>query len=345
MKGQFEVQFNWIFILIAGAVILAFFFSIVLKQRTLSDERLALTLANELDAITTGASIAKGAAQTLPLPKTGIDFQCSDECTCTFSIGRTSKNYRDKLIFAPHRIEGDTIVFWTLDWNTPFRAANFLLVTNDRIKYFFVHDDSAASQQLVAATRALLPEQANADFVTLEDVDCSDNLCVKNENYVRVKFVFLNTDPNFGSLQLDDSFSDTELAATHITPGIITFFKRTSKTAASFTESTSFYAGDTTMFAAIFADDETMYRCNLQSALGKLSYVSDILRARVDTFREDATLADHCSYNTGTLENIGRVAADQRITLNEGISELGTLVSTLIDENELLLRQSCPTVY
>jgi hypothetical protein len=345
MKGQFEVQFNWIFILIAGAVILAFFFSIVLKQRTISEEKLALTLANELDAITTGASIAKGAAQRLALPKAGIDFQCSDDCACTFNIGRVSKDNRDKLIFAPHHIEGDDIVFWTLDWNVPFRATNFLFVTNDRVKYFFVNDDSAESQQLVAKVKALLPEQANADFVTLEDVDCSDGECVKNENYVRVKFVFLSTDPNFGGLQLDDSFSDTELAAAHITPGVITFFKRVSKVSPDFDEATSFYAGDATLFAAIFSDDEAMYRCNMQSALGRLSYVSNILETRVNTFREDPLLLDHCSYNTGTIENIGRIASEQHTILNEGLGELQGLSSTLIDENEVLLRQSCPTIY
>lgn len=345
MKGQFEVQFNWVFILIAGAVILAFFFSIVLKQRTISEERLSLTLANELDAITTGASIAKGAAQRLPLPKAGIDFQCSDDCACAFTIGRVSKDNRDKLIFAPKHIEGEDIVFWTLDWTVPYRATNFLFITNDRVKYFFVNDDSAESQQLVAKVKALLPEQVNAAFVTLEDVDCSDGDCVKNENYVRVKFVFLNTDPNFGSLQLDDSFSDTELAAAHITPGAITFFKRVSKTSPDFDRTTSFYAGDATLFAAIFADDEAMYRCNLQSALSRLSYVSSILETRVNTFREDPALLDHCSYNTGTLENIGRVAAEQHVMLNEGISELPGLSATLIEENEVLLRQSCPTIY
>ena len=36
-KG-FELQFNWIFVLIAGALILAFFFTIAQKQRNLSQQ-------------------------------------------------------------------------------------------------------------------------------------------------------------------------------------------------------------------------------------------------------------------------------------------------------------------
>ncbi len=347
MKGQFEVQFNWVFVLIAGAVILAFFFSIVLKQRAISEQRLELTLAGELDAITTSASVAKGAAQRISLPKAGLDFTCSDECSCTFSVGSVTKDYRDKLIFAPSHIEGDTVVFWSLDWQIPFRATNLLFVTNDRIKYFFVHDDSAESEQLVGKVKALLPEQANSAFVTLSDVDCRTNPnCIKNENYIRVKFVFLNTDPAFGDLQLDDSFSDTELAAVHITPDALTFFKRDSKTATTFTPASAYYAGDATLFAAIFSADEPMYRCNIQAASRRLGYVARIIQSRMETFRADAAIIERgCAYNPETIARVATVGDEQGTSLSSGLTELRGLSLTLNDENEALLRQSCPTLY
>ncbi len=347
VRGQLEIQFNWIFILIAGTVILGFFFSIIVKQQSVSEQKLAISLVNELDAITTGASVAKGAAQRLDLPKAGIDFSCSEECACAFSIGKVSRDFKDKIMFAPKRIEGDEIVFWTLDWKVPFRATNFLFATNERIKYFFVADDSQESQQLRAKVQALVPEQVNADFITLTDVDCASTPdCVRNENYVQVKLVFLNIDPNFGGLQLHDSFAETTISAALITPDYVNFYKRKNLVSQEFDASRAYYVGDAGLFAAIFAEDEIMFRCNLQEASRKLSYVSKVLADRAEVFRGDAELiAQGCPYNPGTLEAIRMLAASQANELSADILALRDHASTLNIENDALLRQSCPTLY
>ncbi|MBI4151289.1 hypothetical protein HY492_04125 [Candidatus Woesearchaeota archaeon] len=347
VRGQLEIQFNWIFILVAGAVILGFFFSIIVKQQNVSEQKLAISLVNELDAITTGASVAKGAAQRLDLPKAGIDFACSSECTCSFSIGKVSRDFKDKLLFAPKRIEGDDIVFWTLDWKIPFRATNFLFATNERIKYFFVTDDSQESQQLKAKVQALIPEQVNADFITLADVDCNTNPeCVRNENYVQVKLVFLNIDPNFGGLQLHESFSDTTISAALITPDYVNFYKRKNLRSQEFDAARAYYVGDAGLFASIFAEDEQMFRCNLQEASRKLGYVSKVLADRMEVFRGDAELiAQGCPYNPGTLDAIRTLAVSQASALNADVLVLRDHASTLNIENEALLRQSCPTLY
>jgi len=47
-KRGIEMQFHWIFILIAGAIILAFFFSLVAKQKSLSEEKLSISSFKEL---------------------------------------------------------------------------------------------------------------------------------------------------------------------------------------------------------------------------------------------------------------------------------------------------------
>ncbi len=346
-RGQFELQFNWVFILIAGAVILAFFFSIIIKQQNLSEQRLAITLVNELDSITTSASVAKGAAQQLDLPKAGIDFACTDDCACAMSVGKVTRDYKDKLIFAPKRIEGDSVLFWTLDWKVPFRAVNFLFSTNERIKYFFVEDDSQESQQLLAKVKALIPKTVNAEFITISDVDCNANPdCVTNENYVQTKFVFLNINPEFGGLQLDDSFSDTQIGAVLISPNDVTFFKRKNLRSFEFDAERSYYVGDAGLFAAIFAEDEPMFRCNMQEASRRLSAVSGVIAARMETFRGDADLiARGCPYNPSTIDSLKTLALVQSNGLTQDINGVRDLMSTLTMENDALLRQSCPTLY
>ena len=94
-KKGFEMQFHWIFVLIAGAIILIFFFSLTQKQKSLSEERLAITLSTDIEAIFTGAIQAKGTAQLLRIPQPGIAFSCSEACECNFWIGRKATEFKE----------------------------------------------------------------------------------------------------------------------------------------------------------------------------------------------------------------------------------------------------------
>jgi len=341
-RGMLEVQFNWIFIIIAGAVILAFFFSIIQKQRSVSEEKLSLALINELDAITTGAASSKGSAQRIDLPRTGIDFGCSDECACAFRVGSLSRDYRDKIIFSPNHIEGKDIVFWTLPWNVPFRAGNFLYVTNDRIKYFFVSDSSTPSLQLKAQLQQELPDKINAEFIEPSQICSSDAGCVKNENYQQVKFVFLETTPSVTTFH--ESFKDTDITGVHLSGSQATFFKCYPQRTGDCEQSGALsYIGDAGLFATIFAYDDNMYRCNMQEAVKRLSYVAQVMENRAIVLQANGDLL-RCGYSTTNLEVLRSGAAAQV----DALADLGSLTvaaQSIAGENEALLRQSCPTIY
>jgi len=141
-KKGFELQFHWIFILIAGAIILAFFFAIASKQKDISEQKISITLSNDIEAIASGAGVTRGSVQPVPIPRITIEFSCSDLCDCSYSPGAGVSNpFMDNLIFAPGKIEGNEMLLWTLDWKVPFRVSNFVYVTNNRVKYFFVSDE------------------------------------------------------------------------------------------------------------------------------------------------------------------------------------------------------------
>ena len=56
-KAQIQVTFNWVYILIAGAVILLFFIGIVVKQKAVSEENLATDVVRVMESIFTGAGV------------------------------------------------------------------------------------------------------------------------------------------------------------------------------------------------------------------------------------------------------------------------------------------------
>jgi len=349
-RGMLEVQFNWIFILIAGAVILAFFFSIIQKQQSISEQKLALEVVNQIDAITTGAAVARGAAQRVDLPRSGIDFTCTDDCSCAFSVGPVTRDYQDKIIFSPQHIEGKEIVFWTQEWRVPFRVTNFLYITNDRIKYFFVYDENIPqSEQLKRQLEQELPAQINAEFITPSEICTGDTGCVKNENFLQVKFVFLETLPDIlsGSLGLlHDSFRTTDVTGLYVSSGQLTFFKCRKNRVGNCDSTPSLYVGDAPLYGAIFAYDETAYRCNLREATKRLSYVSHVLELRNNILFQDSELALRgCDYSIDTLGRLHATADSQVTAFTNALPTMAVDAAALEQENEALLLRSCPTIY
>ena len=58
-KAQIQVTFSWVYILIAGAVILLFFIGIVVKQKSISEENLATDVVRVMESIFTGAGVSE----------------------------------------------------------------------------------------------------------------------------------------------------------------------------------------------------------------------------------------------------------------------------------------------
>ena len=67
-KRAVEIQFNWIFILIVGALILVFFMMLVNRQRDISDIKLAVELLDDLEQIMTGQRVTVNRQDIIDMP-------------------------------------------------------------------------------------------------------------------------------------------------------------------------------------------------------------------------------------------------------------------------------------
>ncbi len=162
-----ETQFNWIFILIVGAVILGFFVFIVIKQKGASEAKFAGKVSQQLDTILVGAKVSSGAFQEIPTPEVTIEFGCDD-----YFIGPASQRLGNRIVFAPAIVEGRSIQTWTLDWNVPFKVTSFLYITAPTIRYYVIVkqiDDKAATEFYES-----LPAKLNKQIFTFEDFNNGD---------------------------------------------------------------------------------------------------------------------------------------------------------------------------
>jgi hypothetical protein len=354
-----ELQFNWIFILIAGAVILAFFFSVVQKQRSLSEQKLSITLASQMDAIYSGAIESKGTTQPLATPRPGLAFSCSEACECNYYIGNRATEFRDKLLFAPAVIRGEDGIAWSVEWKLPFRIANFLLLTSPRVKYYLVYEQGdAQSEQAHARVIKQFPREINAE--TLRSASDVYNRIVP-QGYDHTRFIFIGTDdaPRLESLNRD--FDGESVSAVWLRPRSgqseeVVFYEKADPDELDFNAYSLLLAGDASIYAAMFAADHSMYGCVMKRAFGKLATVARVHAKRADELQIEllAQGRPECPYILQNLQNVADAAGiisaaarlspedpDAPIALSNILSEQGTLQQ----QNNNLILQSCPELY
>jgi hypothetical protein len=354
------MQFHWIFILIAGGLILAFFFTVAQRQRAISQERLQLTLATDIENIFTGAIVSKGTAQSLPVPPQGIVFECTEGCECMFRIERAPRSFGDKSIFAPELLKERKIKVWAQELKLPYRATNFLYLTNPNIKYYFVHDegDKTLLQQLTKNIPLLREDEELVAFMDYENITTTQITALKAEEYEHIKFVFLNANPP----TLDDSFRKQSFSAIKIDQQGVAFYEKDGTRFRNVR--TLSYIGLPSLYAAIFSHDHIMYSCGLRTAFRKLSYVSKLYADRAAELQEKSIEAgrEWCNYGAidttqpcegtdpGTIIGILCEQHNLSKTLSSNLDQskivrLGALMPSLDSKNRNFVQQSCPELF
>lgn len=347
----FELQFHWIFVLIAGAIILAFFFSVVQKQRSISEERLSVTLSTDIDAVFSSALESRGTSQRLAVPESGISFSCSDVCDCNFWIGKKATQFGDKIIFAPGFLGEGKAVAWSLDWKVPFRAANFLFLMNPSDKYFFVMDSSnSRSRSLLARLNQSLPSDVPLSVISPGEISG----IVPYEG-LRYRFVFLDV-PASSPFGLDEDFKGIDVSAVYVNSvdKAVTFYSKDRKRL-SFTADSSLFLGDPGIFAAVFSDDKDMFECGMKKAFSRLSVVSSVLRSRASSLEGEMSSAGRsdCVYSASGMDYVADISSSAGVLADSSsfVADKGQfdIMAGAIDGlgglNSNLVQQSCPWIY
>ncbi len=132
MKAQ--EQFSWIFVVIAGAVILSFFVTFAFKYQSLQEEKLATELLINLDnAFFNLQSSPFNTFDTIEIPK-DVQITCN-----SLKIG--DRNYSNtNLIFSSKELN-DKMYIWYKPFNFPFKADNFYYITSPKNKFYLIAND------------------------------------------------------------------------------------------------------------------------------------------------------------------------------------------------------------
>jgi hypothetical protein len=353
-KATVSIQLNWILILIAGAIILVFFTTIVTKQKSVSEANIAETIQTDLQAIFSSAHISTGTSSIVDVPNTDLNFNCEG-----FKIGNQFAA-KFQYAFAPDLIksERNTLSIFSSDWSIPFRVTNFLYVTSPDVRYII---DESSDANLAQELEKQLPSryitrdgQSNL-FMNKELITDLNNIQDKN-NY-KVNLITFNKIPEM--TLLNNKLSKTK--PKHITGlnidiigctaeseekrldcyGDLTFFYFEEGVIKS---SSTTFIGKASLFAAIFASNYQTYECGMKNAFTRFHNVTKIyIQRTTDLAAADAdcqALLNDALNPLNTLDSI----------LHGG--DYSTLYSTAYDDpnglepqNENIIDRSCPVIY
>lgn len=347
-KAVVEIQFNWIFVLIAGAMILLFFIVIINKQRVVSNQKLAIDILNSMDKIIAGQKTSENRQDFINMYETEMSYLCGG-CDCTFSLAGMSKSKGNIVVFAPATMKSNTLLTWTQSWDMPFRVTNFVYMSVPEAKYYFISPSNSIKRNFIAN----LPVN-----LTYEVTDDLNAIKYKGEQKIRLVF-FSDIMPPPTPAGLKE-VSDPIITALVISGGSqnwyngngrLNFYKKKGNTfVEDFDEEGAANSykvlGMQTAYGAIYSDSFQSFRCNMDDAVKRLKLVADIYKERADQLSTDAMngqISQGCGAFYATAYFNGFNIAPEDIT--QKTLALYDSINLLVTFNDGAIINSCPRIY
>jgi len=293
-KGQIQLGFNWIYILIAGAIILLFFVSIVAKQKSSAEVQLSNDLVRILQSILTGAQVSEKTINTIDtsgLADYNLYFSCEDgfgEYGVEGGGGRVEAPI--EAIFSPAKIKSTQLITWSLPYNLPYKVNDLLILSSINNKYFIYGTDKF-SLDFINATEKFNIVKIN----NFAEAEASGTISVRIVDFKGE--ITSGTEVPSGLLELDDQ----KITAVSFHKGAdnqerATYFQKDGSRwkAVGTAEIVSLSTSDNAKIAAVFAENAENYQCNMDKVFRRLRLISEIYEQKLREVGNFAAVNPQC---------------------------------------------------
>ncbi len=340
-KKAIEIQFNWIFVLVAGAAILLFFTVIIAKQKNISDISTKTTVLKSIEAIIAGASVTTDTTKIDDIPESSIEVSCG-----RVSIGGVSKQYQNLILFAPNLIKGNRLIWQTAAFSVPYKATNLLFMTSARARYIIIADDS---DNIAREINKLLPSDLVKEFYKPTQAST-----IRNENNYKVKFIYFFMDPENSVLSPFKDLPDSDVTAIKVTgdldKGEIEFFEKKGQSWDS--KGTSSYITKSSLLGAVYTGALETYECSMRNVFARLNIVTSVYIDKTQELETSHPPPSNCyTPYLSSLSYLGNIrSSSNNLAKSENFAEqdivaITSAKSTLSAKNKILQENSCPLIY
>ena len=340
-RAQVQVQFTWIFSLFAGALILLFFITFILRQKDVSERGLSAKVSAKLDAVLTLAQSSLQTSNNVTIPG-DLGFDCTG-----FVYGGARRPYGNALVFAPGLIQGKLLITYADGWDVPYRASNLLYLTSPRVRYIFLNNSETVHSLFEA-----MPDAATKQSVEW-NITLMASIMPRNDDYVRIILgASSSTLPSY--LPGLDALSPEEVGVLGVSRSVsetdaftVTFYTRNPGAPVMYSPGEVFgVVGEEMALAAVYSSAE-LFNCTYSRALDHLEHITAVYYQRsrdlLASYRGPGTCAQLYGAAGSSLSAIRREA--QRPPTLMSAEAIAANMTALADANQRLKLFSCPTVY
>lgn len=361
-KAQLELTFNWIYILIAGAIILLFFIGIAFKGKAVAEERLEEEVVRVMESIFIGAGVSektKNLVETSGLADYTLEFKCENDYAGFGIKGGAFRELKTEPIFAPAEIRATKLVLWSLPYNFPYKTMDLLFITSSNTKYFFLGDGQGLREELEKAK-----ENLNFDFGFMAEEELGG---AEAGNNFQVRMIYLDGGLQEGSpvpVNFQNLDSSRLTALNFRGENLVEYFRKNEQNKwerLSPPVNIISLGGekDAAKYAALFAADGESYRCNMLKVFRRLLYVTEVYERKLNLiaqyYRENAfapareecqsILEEQTGNLVETLTRFKTRISSCRLGGYSRCQDLPTEAQELKTLNEALGREPCLKLY
>lgn len=371
-QGQIQVTFHWIYVLIAGAVILLFFFTLIVSQRQRSEEVLQQDITQLIGSLFTAATLSEKT-------KTNLDINLGERVltlACREGVGEyglkgASRTLEDPIhpLFSPAELQATQLSLWSLPYKLPYKVIDFLLVTAPTVKYVLVGSNPWV-EEFLEETKPDPETRFRINAVHLSSAMELATIDPGKSQQLRVVDT-TGTALTEGMLVPEKvkPLEDSQVTAiVFIDEGLVQYYQKQGviweKMGTPIPIISLGGERDAARYAAVFAQNGERYECSMQKAFQRLHYLNEILAGekmavgesggKLQQIKEeyqthpDLTLTSSCQSSLLVLES-----ALQSHHNNLGACLLHSLACTdlilsarqIRQSNEDLIRQDCLSLY
>jgi len=344
-QGVFEIQFNWIFVLIAGGIILFFFLTIIGNQQKSSDEAINIDIVQRLDTILVSTEQSFQTYKELELVTTKLTFSC-EEGDSELLMGSFSVPTSSQVLFAPAVAKDRKFQLWTQVWDQPYRVMPFLYITTPHTRFVIVNDSDGYAEGLYNAlpaniTKVLVDESDIGDYYT-HDYDYS--IAVFFDNSFNVPAGLAPKDKRLPVINIRTNVSWDQY-------GMIDFFYVSNPTTPfDYTPMNSQpYLGKEMIYGALFTADPDLYSCTVKKALDRYKLVTALQESRADKLQLAVDAASNREFCLPPLDAATIILDRIRTNIHYSITNFTAIAAESarlgLANDDLVRGRRCPLVY
>lgn len=335
-RAIIEVQFNWIFVLIAGMVIFLFIISLIMSQKKHAEELINIDLVKKITTTLRGKQQLSNTYNEVDIPDIKIYFNCDNE-TDTAEFRLEGSPMRERLpleiIFASESFSSNMMQIWTQDFSVPFTVTRFMYISNPS-QIFIIYAPPSNPPSPSSAYAMMLFKELPAN-ITKKEADNVADIGALSSGFSTVKIICFGNDCS--SLNSYDHIRVDPSSKGLFSYGKVVFHKKPS------INNNMTYITAAGLFGAIFSDDAEYYDCQMKRALSQFEIKRSLQYQRLlmiqpEIHANNSECEPVLASPLLTLKDLGGYGLNDSAYIYAGMMKLEI-------NNKDLVFKGCPLVY